>query len=211
MEVSVAGGGPTPAGTIALSAGGVVAGRVTGPAGEPAEGVLVTLTRIGKLPEAADEPRPVMAKPWAGRTGSGGEYSAKGLLPGEYMLRVESQRFVDPPQVRLQVREGDTIDRSFKLRLAAALTVVVKDEVREPVASALILVTDANQRRIFVQAESVGGGSTDGAGRVVLRKLPAGEPLTFRAVRAGFSGPEKTMTLPEGENGPLELKLERAH
>jgi hypothetical protein len=210
VELAVAGGGPTSAGTIVLSAGGVVAGRITGPAGGAAEGVSVTLTRIGKLPEA-DEPRPIGVKPWSGTTGPGGDYSAKGLLPGEYLLRVESERFVDPPQDRVIVREGDAIDRSFKLRLAAGLTVVVKDEVREPVPSALILVTDANQRRIFVQSAGGGGGSTDGAGRVVLRKLPAGEPLTFRAIRAGFAGPEKTMTLPEGETGPVELKLERAH
>jgi hypothetical protein len=210
VDVQVAGGAPASAGTIALSEGGIVAGRITGPADEPAEGVGVTVTRFGKLPDR-DEPRPIPVKPWSGRTDSAGAYSAKGLVPGEYLLRVESSRFVDPPQERVLVREGDTIEKSYKLRLSASVTVVVKDEVREPVPAAVLIVTDSNQRRIFVQSDGVGGGSTDGNGRVVLKKLPAGEALTFRAARAGFFGPEKTITLPEGESGPVELKLERAH
>lgn len=210
VDVQVAPGAPVSAGTIALLEGGTVAGRISGPANEAAEGVGITLTRFARLPDG-NEPRPIPVKPWSGRTDSTGAYSAKGLVPGEYMLRVESPRFVDPPQERLVVRDGDEIEKSFKLRLSASVTVVVKDEVREPVPAAVLIVIDSNQRRIFVQSEGVGGGSTDGNGRVVLKKLPAGEALTFRAARAGFFGPEKTITLPEGESGPVELKLERAH
>jgi Carboxypeptidase regulatory-like domain len=210
VELTVPGGGPVSAGTIVVTPGGSVAGRITGPAGDAAAGVGVTLTRVGKLPEQ-EEPKPIVPKPWSGRTGADGDYAAKGLLPGEYLVRIESPRFVEPPQERVLVREGEAVEKSYKLRLAASLIVVVKDEVREPVPAAVILVTDSNQRRIFVQSEGVGGGSTDGSGRVVLTKLPAGEALTFRGVRAGFFGPDKTITLNEGENGPVDLKLERAH
>jgi Carboxypeptidase regulatory-like domain len=212
VEVAVEGDGPVSAGTIVVTPGGAVSGRITGPAGEPVEGIAVSLTRFGKVPDS-NQPLASFAKPWSGRTGADGQYSAKGLLPGEYMLRVESPRFVDPPQERLVIREGDELDRPFKLKLAAAVTVVVKDEVREPVPSAIIFVIDGSQRRVFAQTDEGSGGTTDANGRAVLRKLPAGEPLIFRAVRAGFFAPppEPTFTLPEGESGPIDLKLERAH
>ena len=68
------------------------------------------------------------------------------------------------------------------------------------------------QRRVRFDADQVAaGGTTDGAGRAELRKLPAGEKLAFRAIRMGFLSPEVSKTLREGDNGVLVLKIERRH
>jgi hypothetical protein len=210
VELTVAGGAAASAGTIVVTAGGAVSGRIVEAAGAPAEGVAISLARVG---EAAGQPGaggPVVPQaPWTGGTGRTGEFAAKGLVPGEYLLRIESPRFVDPPPERIVVAEGATVERSYTLRPAASVTLSVKDEVGEPTPAVTVIVLDAKQRKVPVQTDGAGGGSTDRSGRVTLKKLPAGEPVVIRLFRPGFLVEEIPQTLKEGDNGVLDARIHR--
>lgn len=210
VELAVTGGAVVSAGTIVLTPGGAVSGRITAPGGQAAEGVTVTLMRIGKLPDQ-EEARPVPQNASTARSGPTGDYAVRGLVPGEYLFRAESPGFVDPPQERFAVHEGEFIERSLKLRPAASLTLSVKDEVGEPVPAVVVTVRDALQRKVAVQIDQTSGGHTDAAGRAVLRKLPAGEDLTIHLMRPGFEVRESPQKLLEGDNGAVEIRLPRIH
>jgi hypothetical protein len=144
-----------------------------------------------------------------GRSGPTGDYAVKGLSPGEYLFVAESPRFVDPAPDRLQVREGSWVDRSFTLRAAASITLVVKDEVAEPAPSVVVTVVDAEGRKVQAKSDGLGGGTTDQAGKITLRKLPAGENLTLRLIRPGFEVQEASQQLREGDNGVLDVRIRR--
>jgi protocatechuate 3,4-dioxygenase beta subunit len=201
-------GSTTSAGTIVVRPGGTVSGRVLAPGGAPAGGVGISVTRVGKLPEQEDS-RIAPEPPVLARTDAGGDYALRGISPGEYLLKVESQAFVDPPGERLPIREGDVVERSYALKAAATITVSVRDEVNAPVQSVVVTVRDKGQRKLRYDSDAASGDHTDAAGRLTLRRLPAGEEVTIHLMRPGFEIVESVQRLREGDNGTVEVKLPR--
>jgi protocatechuate 3,4-dioxygenase beta subunit len=208
LEVDVRPGATTSLGTIVLEPGGVVRGRMLGPGGRPADGVTIHVNRLRDL---AEEPRgPVVpASSRTVRTSATGDYEVGGLLAGQYVMLVESDRFVDPPREQFAVRAGGVVERSFTLKATASVAFAVKDEVGAPAPSVVVWVLGSDGRRIPYQGTGPGSGSTDQHGRMTLRKLPAGEPLTFRLIRPGFQVTQVGRTLAEGENPEIEAEVRR--
>jgi protocatechuate 3,4-dioxygenase beta subunit len=210
VQVKVTGGGPTSAGTFLLQAGSVLRGRVQSPSGQAIAGVVVQAIRVRDLPDQdpLSVPPPAPTVP-SSRTGLRGEYEILGLVAGEYGVKLESPTFVDVGQQPVVIPEGATVERSFTLRPAASVDLVVEDDSGAPVASAIVNVLDGEKQKLPMLVDGSAVGHTDASGRIALVKLPAGEPVTIRAVRLGFLVVESPQTLREGHNGTIRLRLDR--
>lgn len=113
--------------------------------------------------------------------------------PGDYWVIARAPRFA-----RLTLPLEIRADRSLLLTLEAArrLAVTVRNDGGESVSGAAVLVTAADRLPF--------GGSTDGAGRLVLDALGSG-PYAVRVLAPGYEPFETTTSQSE-----LEVRLRRA-
>jgi hypothetical protein len=71
-------------------------------------------------------------------------------------------------------------------------------------------VIDSAGRKVNLKSDGAGSPTTtDQAGRLTLKGIPAGEALTLKLMKPGFQIVDVPVTLKEGDNGDLDVRLHR--
>lgn len=124
-------------GTVRLAAGGGVTGKVTGSAGEPLEGIGVSVRN------ARGESVFLFN---IASTGSNGRYELQGIEFGTYRLKFEGKGFAPVEQDVTVTGEGAVADAVMVS--GGALVARVEDERGQPVADARIVLYDGTGKRL---------------------------------------------------------------
>ena len=214
-NVQVPSGGPYNMGTVRLSAGATIRGRLVETSGATIRDGLVTLRRttmgmpnpgmdrvaqkFGAKGGGASEDMgggggALPQTQWTGRAEANGGYAITGIPPGEYVLVVKSPRHVVPDQLPLTIKGEEEHTQDFNLELAASMNLKIKDEVGDPITSVSIRVLDmATSRR----AQGVTARPSNNLGIATITNLPSG---SYRIVltRTGYIVKELEYTIQAG-------------
>ncbi len=206
VELRVDGSATTDVGTIPLRSGATIFGAIRGPQGEPIPDMEVKVQLVGS--DVKGVPAGAGGRTlWSARTSTSGEYRVAGLPPGDYLLQFESTGYVDPASVRLTLADGQQLQHNETVRPAASISLVVKDDLGEPVPSVIPRVFDSQQRPVPVNPTRPGGGNTDIQGRLEISKVPAGEQIKITLVRAGYEVKDEMFELRPGEKASREVRI----
>ena len=208
--ILVTSGAPSDVGTITLSRGARLHGKITDIRNIPATDATISLYNA----TLAAASRPNITKPkeglqgnfdptklpgaeqvtWSARADSNGEYSVAGLPPGDYTVKIDSDQYVPPETetVRMEA-EADTA-RDYRLAVACRGIITVMDNFNMPVPAVVASVKDAATGK---RAGKPGmSPRTDAKGEVVLEGLAPGKYLVALQ-RGGYMLVDTTIDLME--------------
>ncbi|MSR74006.1 MAG: hypothetical protein EXS14_00830 [Planctomycetes bacterium] len=110
---------------------------------------------------------------WTARVDSNGEYSMNGLPPGDYTLKIESDRHVPPETETVRVSAEEDITRDYRLQTSCKGIITVMDNFNMPVPAVLASVKDAATGKRVGKAGL--SPRTDAKGEVLLEGLAPGK------------------------------------
>lgn len=165
---------------LLLSPEGQLAGRVLGPAGEPAEGIEVSARRNdGAYSSTA-----------RATTNEQGEYKIGGLAATRFNVSASDpqNRWVMQPLESVAILSGKTQLLPLKLETPVVIRGRAVDESGAPVAAASVSAVNGAQNPLELNY-----GSTDDEGRYSLRVPSGGVQLYFNGLPEGFVYPDPQM------------------
>lgn len=183
--------------TVDIGTAGVNA-RVLDSAGEPVSGSWINVEVAG----ASDGT-------WSrikanGNSDTDGRFSASGLQPGEYILRVtrvEFAQYVSPP---FRLGDGETKDLGdIRLSRGAVLEGIVRDDAGSPIEKVTVSLRDLSGREVFLFSMATTGSD----GRYALHSVEPGR-YTVRFETSGHAPAEKTVEI-TGSGGSADAVLTR--
>ncbi|MAG56649.1 MAG: hypothetical protein CMJ83_10200 [Planctomycetes bacterium] len=216
-------------GTIRLPIGGTVVGTVVDDQGEPVRSALVTvrvkdlkggreLGGRGKLQKPATSGPggfgDISEKPfagtkqtsWTGRVMADATYRVSGLPAGEYVVLVQSGRYVAPAPAPVVVTEAQETRKDFKLVLAGTVIITVNDDVGDPVIAAAALIRDSKTGRRPAGIKT--NFRTDARGTITIGNVPPGD-YVVTIQRSGYISREVNITMNPGQQVRKTEQIEK--
>lgn len=167
-------------GTLKVSAGALITGRVTNDDGSPVEDATISVKDA--------QGRPVFLFSLS-TTGSDGRFSVRGLEPGRYTVGAEAKAHA--PTEKSIVLSAQGTEVGLVIQRGGQLTVLVEDAGGQPVEGAEVRLEDAKGNRVtrtlsLVNLFDAGTPRTGASGTTTIRDLAAG---TYRVLvtRPGYS------------------------
>jgi RNA polymerase sigma-70 factor (ECF subfamily) len=189
-------------GAIRLGPGGELRGSVQDAFGDPAAYARLYLLGAGLQTNR----RPIF-------TDTDGSFDAHAIAAGAYTVFVLSPRHPFGIVRNVVIREGEASVVAVRLQRPSPVTLVVKDQAGRPVPGAdvsytcdALLPLSSRLLRSY-EPSGWGGHTTDDAGRLTKRFLPATR-VTFRVSAAGYGVATRVAELREDSETTVEVQLE---
>jgi len=185
---------PTADLAVEMSAGGSVAGRVTGADGAPVAEAQVMIMR-GMMGQGMRQTK----------SGGDGEFLFEHVAPGTMtIMLVDMKNPMAPAMASVVVKDGETVRHDFAKKTAAGRKVEVR-VMRDgkPLSGAMVVVSGPGGMKT---------GTTDDAGRPQIDDLPPGEytVMVQSSMMGGGSTSKKVTVGPDGKLDEVRLELSSA-